>query len=334
MSLQIINGGIYTTIQDAGRYGFQKYGVIVSGAMDLVSFRIANILVNNDECDAAIEITMMGTEILFEEDYIIAITGGNLKPELDGATLPMWRPVFIKKGQTLKFKGTISGCRAYLAINGGIDVPTVMKSKSTYIRAEIGGFKGRTLKKGDKLHSKYTQKKNFEYKKLKETYICTPKWHVSQQAFVNYGSITTIRLLKGAQYDSFDENSKRSIQSNLYTITTSADRMGYRLDGIPLINTTKMEQLSECVTFGTIQVPSNGMPIILMADRQTSGGYPKLGQVITADLPKLAQMKPGEKIQFQLVTIKEAEALLFDLESRIKELKLGLRLEGIRTGII
>lgn len=334
MTLRILNGGLYTTIQDSGRYGFQKYGVIVSGAMDAISFRIANLLVNNNEDDAALEITMMGTEILFEEDCFIAITGGNLDPKLDKEKLAMWKPVFIKKGQILKFKGAISGCRAYLAINGGIDVPTIMKSKSTYIRAGIGGFKGRTLKKGDQLHRVHTKATNSAFQMLKGYHIRPPQWYVSQQTFINYGPTTTIRILKGPQYHSFEETSKNSIRSNLYQITTDADRMGYRLDGPPLVNTSKIEQLSESVTFGTIQVPSNGMPIILMADRQTSGGYPKLGQVITADLPKLAQMKPGEKIQFHLVTIQEAERALLNLENKLKELKLGLRLEGIRTGTI
>ena len=271
-------------------------------------------LFGNHENDAAIEVTLLGTELEFKEEHIIAITGGNLKPFIDHQSAPMWKPILIKKGQVLKFNAAYSGCRAYLAIAGGVDVPEIMGSKSTYMRAMIGGYKGRQLQTGDTLAIGQLQQ---QHQIMKEVCHDTP-WAVNYSAFLSFKKQNTIRILKGAQYELFDESGRDQLCTSSYTITTSADRMGYRLKGNPLHTTEQIEQLSEGVTFGTIQVPSNGMPIILMADRQTTGGYPKIGQVITADLPKLSQMQPHHQINFEFVTIDEAEALLIEQEKRCR----------------
>ncbi|MFJ8066971.1 biotin-dependent carboxyltransferase family protein [Psychrobacillus sp. NPDC096426] len=322
MSINVLHSGLLTTVQDIGRYGSQKYGVIVSGAMDSYSLRLANILVGNKENEATLEITLYGTTLQFEEDTLIAITGGDFLTTIDGIIAPLWRPVLIKKNSILKFNSAIKGSRAYVAFAGGINTPQIMGSKSTYLRANIGGYEGRALKKGDFL--KIGEKNKTSEALLQQLDDKNISWSINFNELINFQQDLIIRVLKGTEFERFDKENQQTFFQQSYTLTVQSDRMGYRLEGPSISLSEKFELLSEGVTFGTIQIPPNGQPIILMADRQTTGGYPKFGQVITADLPSLAQLQPRATIRFTEVTLKEAETVLVQNEQFINNLKTAI----------
>ena len=328
MTVKVLHPGLLTTIQDLGRFGSQQYGVIVSGAMDQYSLRIANLLIGNEQSEGALEITLLGTSLEFQKDWLIAITGGDLHVTIDGERAPMWRPIVVAKGSVLKFNYAVQGCRAYVAFAGGIDVPAVMGSKSTYIRAGIGGFQGRALQKGDVFScgemNDYSGSLVRDLAEVEDQL----NWAVNYNSLIHLEQTQTIRVLKGTEFDRFDEKSQQALFNASYTLTTNSDRMGSRLEGPALSLRENFELLSEGVTYGTIQVPPNGQPIILMADRQTTGGYPKIGQVITADLPSLAQLRPGATIQFKEVSLEQAEKELLRNERIIQEIKMAINLKG------
>ncbi|KGR84890.1 biotin-dependent carboxyltransferase family protein [Lysinibacillus odysseyi] len=329
MSVQVLHGGLLTTVQDLGRFGFQKYGVIVSGAMDCVSMRVANLLVGNEEEEGVLEVTMFGTKLHFEQDQLVAITGGDLQPTIDGQPAPMWRPVLIRRGSILQFKSAIRGCRSYLAFAGGIDIPLVMGSKSTYLRAGIGGLSGRALQKGDCFAcSGTTNPIGQSFIQQLEQADQSFTWYVDVRQLGLFRKNEAIRVMHGSEFHRFNPESRHAFFSSLYKITTQSDRMGYRLEGPPLHLSETFDLLSEGVTYGTIQVPSNGQPIILMADRQTTGGYPKIGQIISADLPRLAQMQPNTEIRFTEVSLEQAEEALFEIERVMADIALGIRLKA------
>ncbi|KAB2336690.1 biotin-dependent carboxyltransferase family protein [Cytobacillus depressus] len=327
MSVHVLHPGLMTTIQDLGRFGSQKFGVLVSGAMDPLSLRIANLLVGNDEGEGTLEITLLGTTLRFDSDQLIAITGGDLQPTIDGEEAPMWRPVLMRKGSILKFKSAINGCRAYVAFAGGIEVPEVMGSKSTYLRAAIGGFHGRALQKGDVFECRSLNSFSQAIVQRLEKMTTHFTWSVNYTEFLTFGKKQTIRVLQGAEFKRFDSASQQTFFSKPYKLTTQADRMGYRLEGEALSLAEKFELLSEGVTYGTIQVPSNGQPIILMVDRQTTGGYPKIGQVISVDLPRLAQLQPNASIQFEETSLEQAESELIRQEEMLRKLAASIRLK-------
>lgn len=333
MTIKIKHPGVQATIQDFGRIGAQKYGIVVSGAMDKMSLRIGNILVHNVEHEAGIEVMFYGTTFECTEDLLIAITGGDLQPEMDGNAVPMWRPIFMKEGSTLTFKGPKSGLLAYVAIAGGIDVPEEIGSKSTFSQARIGGYKGRALQTGDELAVGLlsdTQDKVMQSLQKLHTH---PTWYVNATKVFAGKKSEKIRVLKGSEYELFSEKSQTAFTTSTYTLTPQADRMGYTFSGDALRLSTWEELLSEGVTYGTIQVPASGKPIVLMAERQTTGGYPRIGQVITADLAKLAQLQPNSQVTFEIVSIEEAEKELFRLEAFIEELKLGIYLKTTTGGM-
>lgn len=323
MSMRVIKPGLLTSIQDLGRKGFQQHGIIVSGAMDPYSLRIANMLVGNDEREAALEITLMGPTLKLEKDCLIAITGGNLSPTINGQAVPMWRPIHIKREAILNFGGCRSGCRSYLSVAGGYTIPSVMNSKSTYLRGGIGGFKGRALLVGDvvKFNADST---NLEKRELNDAFT-TVKWFVNEKDFMPE-SKPVIRFVNGRQYDDFTESSKDSFVKDCFKVSNQSDRMGYRISGPALELKEKRELLSEAVTNGSIQVPPDGNPIILLADSQTTGGYPKIAQVITADISFIAQVKPGESIRFSKVSLSEAEQFYLQKEQKVKQLKASISL--------
>lgn len=322
MSIKVLNHGLMTTIQDLGRYGSQKFGVIVGGAMDTYSLRLGNHLVGNMENEAALEITLYGTTLQFEEDTLIAITGGDFFPTINGILAPLWSPIVVMKDSILKFHSAIKGSRAYVAIAGGIDIPEVMGSKSTYLRANIGGFKGRALQKGDVLT--LTNSNDLEYENSETNKKNKISWSINYNELINFSKHQVIRVIQGTEYDRFDKEIQHNLWTEVFTISVQSDRMGYRLEGISLSLSKNFELLSEGVTFGTIQIPPNGQPIILMADRQTTGGYPKIGQVISADLPTLAQLQPTATIQFKEVTLEEAEHAFIQNEQKINLIKKAI----------
>ncbi|ANU26690.1 biotin-dependent carboxyltransferase family protein [Planococcus versutus] len=320
--LKILKSGLQTSVQDLGRVGFQKYGVIVSGAMDPFAHRIANLLTGNDERLATLEITLIGPTIQFTKDAVIALCGGDLSPQLDDNDIKMWRMLPVKKGSTLTFGEPRIGTRCYLAVAGGIDVPELMGSRSTYLRAGIGGFQGRALTKGDEVH---IGKMNLLQTKALHQYTENEfEWLLPP---VRYYEEPIIRMIKGKQFDLFTEDSKRRIFSEAFTVSASSDRMGYRLEGAHLALEMPTELISEAVAFGSIQVPADGNPIVLLADRQTTGGYPKIGQIISVDLPLVSQLKQGQHLRFKEISLQDAQQRLVEQEQYIRQVKAAIHLK-------
>lgn len=326
MSIDILRSGMSTTIQDTGRWGYQKYGILVGGAMDTDAARLSNYLVGNDVHEGVLEITMIGPVLRFTENALIAVCGADLSPCIENQPLPMNRPVYIAAGMTLRFGQPKRGCRAYLAVSGGFDVPVVMGSKSTYLQANLGGYKGRPLQKGDVLSlCGLTEKGEKILTHLTETGIVkSVPWYVMEPA-VYEGQNRAIRITKGLQYDDFTETSRHELVNSEFAITVQADRMGYRLSGAVLELTEKKELISEAAVTGTVQVPGNGNPIILMADHQSVAGYAKIAQVCLVDIPVLAQCGPGTTLRFSLVSAAEAEELWRVHEQYMKEMMLALQ---------
>ncbi|WP_062048840.1 biotin-dependent carboxyltransferase family protein [Bacillus sp. JCM 19034] len=323
MTIEIVKAGLLTTVQDNGRYGFQKVGVSVSGAMDTDALQVANLLVGNDPTEAALEITLIGPVIRFHEDVLFAITGGNLSPLINGGEIPIHRPVLAVKGDILSFGKVKSGCRSYLAFAGGLEMKKIMNSYSTYLRAEIGGYKGRVLQAGDKLTVKSYQERSLRLSELITK--MGGKWLLWGLGVSMLKSNTPIiRIVRGRHYDLFSEDSQRTFLNSTYKVALESDRMGYRLNGEKLALRKTEQLLSEPVSFGTIQVPGGGLPIILMADSQTVGGYPIIGQVIAVDRSKLAQLKPGDSIVFQETDIMEAERLYRKNNQNLEQLRASI----------
>lgn len=293
--------GMLTTVQDSGRVGYQAYGMPVAGVMDNYAYRIANLLVGNDCNRAVLEMTMLGGTFQFTEDTWVAICGGDMQATLNGEKVPNWSRIFIPSGSELAFGYSKTGCRSYLAVVGGIAVPEVLGSSSTYTRGNFGGFKGRALRAGDELAVGAAEK--------------LPPCNISLGAeFVTeYTSEVELRVMLGPQQDLFTEEGINTLFTQPYYISNDADRMGYRLEGTKIEHTHKPDIISDALCQGAIQVPGHGMPIIMMADRQTTGGYAKIGTVISTDLCKLAQAKPGEMVKFVQCTDDEAVAALEEL---------------------
>jgi antagonist of KipI len=311
MGVTVIKSGLLTTVQDLGRYGYQRAGIIVSGAMDSLSFRLANLLVGNDVFAAGLEVTLVGPTLRFEVDSMIAICGGNFSPTINKEEILLNKPIYVKKGDHLEFGPPKYGSRCYIAFKGGIQIEQVLGSRSTCLPANFGGLNGRALRTGDEL----------PLIELSYNYSFKTNWNLSCYFDSILFNTKPIRVLKGRQYHLFDDESLSLFHSASFSLTKDINRMGYRMDGPSLYLINQQELLTEGVAFGTIQVPANGKPIILMADRQTTGGYPKIAQVISADLPRLAQLKPEDSIHFVEVSIFEAQKLALDLENELKALR-------------
>ena len=274
--------------------------------MDITSLRLANRLVGNDEGEACLEITFIGLRLLALQDIVIALTGGNLMPKVDGYPLPMWQTISIRRNSEVTFTGVQGGIRSYLAIAGGIQVREIMGSKSTYIRGGIGGLEGRPLKKGDRLRAG-PQNSRLSICKLKEELI--PR----------YGKEWKTRVIMGPQDDYFSKKGIETFLSSEYTITPESDRMGYRLKGPVIEHRRGADIISDATCLGSIQVPGHGLPIILFADRQTTGGYPKIATAISVDVYDLGQAKPGDSVRFSRIRIVQAREVRRDYERRMKE---------------
>lgn len=309
---QVIKPGLLTTFQDLGRTGYQEYGVVVSGAMDDYSLQIANLLVGNEKNEAALEITMMGPTLKVLEDAVIAICGGNLSAKVNGKQAPMWKSFLVKKDEMIEFGQPIEGARAYVSVAGGFDLPLVMGSKSTYLKAKIGGLAGRAIKKSDTLYGIETNRA-----------VAGRALHLDE--IPHYKREITVRVCLGPHQHEFLESSIKTFLSSTYEVTPQSDRMGYRLKGPKLEHKTTADIISEAIPLGGIQVPASGEPIILMADRQTTGGYTRIATVISSDIPLLAQALPGCSIRFTAVSVEEAQRLY---EEKAKFLRI---LEKVTT---
>lgn len=333
MSLIVQRPGLLATIQDLGRSGYQKQGVVVGGAMDRTAARIANWLVGNEESEAVLELTLTGAELYAERDCWIAVCGGDMGPVTEILEpVPQWRPVHIAKGTTIRFKRCRSGCRTYIALAGGIRAPIVMGSRSTYIRGQIGGLEGRALREGDRIEASKEIGMLFSsgLRMSPSGKLKWPLWHAGGFAEAP-ADTTVVRLMPGAHWDWLSERGKQALFEGQFRISASSDRMGYRLEGNTLELQPGMgELISEPVAFGTVQLPPGGHPIVLLADRQTTGGYPRIGEAATVDLSALAQLKPGDAIKFRRVSHREAERLLVDSELEMEILKRAIKAKQMK----
>lgn len=323
MTMHVSGTSLLTVIEDLGRTGCQKYGVNVSGAMDAASLRIANCLVGNPENTGAVEITMMGPDLVFDEDVLIALTGADLAPTADGEPVPGLRPVALRAGTVLSFGRCRLGCRAYLAVSGGFDIPKVMGSESTYSRAGIGGFEGHSLLTGDAVPLKGATKSGGALLRTllaENKKAAWPLWRAGPLHMTRSALAAPIRFTAGLQYREFTEESRRLLETETFPITAHSDRMGYRLDGEKLALTEPKEMISEMAALGTIQVPPEGHPIVLMAEHQTCAGYPEIGQVILPDVCRLAQLRPGDTARFTRISLEEAETIYLNKEKELRNL--------------
>ncbi len=329
MSIKIIRPGIFSTIQDLGRTKFLDQAVPVSGVMDQVSAKIANFLVGNAEDAALIEIVDGNFECITQKEVLMALVSGNASFEIDHKTSPINRPIFIPKDSKIQLKNNVEGRYSYLAIAGGWDVPEILESKSTYTTAAFGGHQGRIFKKGDELvpTQNLSEQNKILIKNLKAATINWPKWSIPAHQFLST-SKKIVRVIKGREFDWFEDFSIGSFLTKPYQFTT-ANRMGYRLEGSKIIRKKSREKelLSTAVVPGTIQISGDGTLILLMADCQTTGGYPRIAKVAEVDLPVCAQLKPGQAIHFKVITLKEAEKLYLDLQSDLQKLATAIQLK-------
>jgi len=303
--IKILTPGFFTTIQDMGRYGFQQFGVSACGVMDSYAYKAANLLLGNPLDAAVLEVSLLGPEIEFLLDSSIAITGGDLTPAIDGKIVPMWESIPVKKSSVLSFKGLKSGARSYISFGGGINTEPIMGSRSTDIKAGIGGINGKKLSQGDTIDLGEWNNK-FSFKKL------------SEEAIPEYKSAQSIRVILGPQADYFTEKGISTFLNSAYTVSGQFDRMGYRLEGDKIESKKGSDIISDGISMGSIQIPGSGKPIILMADRQTAGGYTKIGVVATADLYKIAQAKQGDSFNFVVITVEDGQRLFKEQEMLLR----------------
>jgi len=298
----VVKPGMLTTIQDAGRWGFQSSGVPVGGPMDPVSFRLSNALVRNPPDAAGLEITLLGPELEFDDERVVAITGAHFDLSLDGRTMPSNAPFIVSAGARLRFGARRLGARAYLAISGGIAVTPTLGSRATHLISAMGGIGGRALGAGDVLPLGEPTDLYGSVSMPQEAIVPMPDRHAR------------VRVLPGPQTEYFSPDALDVLQSASYVIASNSDRMGFRLEGPPLTHARGADIISDATPLGVLQVPASGQPILLMADRQTAGGYPKIATVITADMPMAGQLGPGDTIAFVVCTMREAVAALIAQE--------------------
>ena len=311
MGILIQRGGPLTTVQDKGRIGYQSLGFSASGAMDRRALRLANLLLDNDENAAVLEATMVGPQFTFESPNCFVLTGADFSASLNGRPLRTNQVYAAGAGDVVEFpKGFPSrGARAYIGFAGGLDLPPLMGSRSTYLKGKMGGLEGRGLKTGDRLEflAPRPQLPNLEKRRLEEDFEA-----------VYGGRQVKIRVILGPQEDCFTPEGLELFLSQPYRVTPNSDRMGSRLDGPVIPHKGRSDIISDGIAFGAIQVPNEGKPIILLADRQSTGGYTKIANVITVDLPKVAQRMVGDEIRFEAVSVQQAQQWLCQEEEALE----------------
>jgi antagonist of KipI len=325
-SLRVITPGLLTTIQDHGRWGWQGRGVPVAGPMDPRSHRLANTLVGNGTDAAAIEVTIIGPEVEFDDERIAAVSGADFEITVDGGAMPVNAPFAVSVGSVLRFGSHRRGARAYLAVAGGIDVSPVLNSRSTHLPSAMGGLDGRPLRAGDRLPLGKRGRESFSgvltARKRPESGLFSSEKMTPVPFFLPDGR-ATVRILPGPQLDRFAPEALDVLQSAPFVVDAASNRMGFRLRGPILRHVRHGEMLSDATTLGALQVPAAGQPILLMADRQTTGGYPSLATVITADIGLAGQLAPGDSISFVVATVREAMAALIAQEQALMAFESG-----------
>jgi antagonist of KipI len=314
-TFEVLSSGILSTVQDLGRFGYARYGVAPSGALDGLAARVGNLLVGNDEHAAVVETTLMGLRLRVLRDAVVAVTGGDLQPRRAGERLAMWRSHLVREGEIIAFSGPSSGLRAYIAVAGGIHVPAVMGSRSTNLASGFGGLEGRMLRKGDLLSADPAA----------DVVRFTGR-SVAPELMPVYRSPWRLRVVWGPQDDHFSEEGKQSFVTAAFTVSSDSDRTGIRLKGPVVARRPGVEEsiISEGILPGAIQVPGDGQPIVILGET-ASGGYRKIATVISADLPLLSQITPGDSVSFEAVSMDEAVQVLWEMENKIDTFKRSLK---------
>lgn len=310
-AMEVRRPGLLTTVQDRGRFGYQKFGVPVSGAADETALRVANALVGNPQDAAGLEMTALGPQLRFLADAVVALSGAEVEADLDGRPVPRYESLRVRAGQDLDIRACTRGLRAYLAIAGGLDVPVLLGSRSTCLVAGFGGFRGRPLAAGDVL-AVGPPPRDLRGRGAPEA------WRPRHESPVR------LRVVLGPQEDAFSEEGRRTFLESEYRVSPQADRMGCRLEGPAVAHTGSADIVSDWIPPGAVQVPGDGKPIILLADRQTTGGYAKIATVITPDIGLAAQLRPGEALRFRAVSVAEAQQVAGALEADLRALPAHL----------
>lgn len=323
--IRVTRGGLLTTVQDNGRRGMQQHGVVMAGAMDPVAHRVANLLVGNQPDAATLEATMLGPTLEFDEDALLAIAGADLSAILDDRTVPLWCPFAVRPGNVLSLGSPRAGCRAYIAVAGGIDVPVVLGSRATDLIACFGGSDGRALRTGDTLTAGDVSGTSA---RILERITDAPHYAraAGRSLLPQYTREPVVRVIRGPEHDRFTARSRERLIGEAFVVAPQSNRMGIRMTGPALALAGPYDLFSSPVAAGTIQVPPSGEPIVLMADHQTIGGYPRIAGVITVDLPLLAQAVPGAHIRFREVSVTEAQSLYVERERDVRIFAEALRL--------
>ena len=300
MSVKVIIPGALTTVQDAGRYGYQSSGIQTSGVMDHKAYEEANALVGNTGGEAVLEATLFGGVMEVTADTVAAVTGADMEPKVNNVPCGMNRPVLLRAGDTLSLDMAKSGCRSYIAFAGGVDVPVVLGSRSTNMKCRMGGYEGRPLQTGDAFETGLWEEEAAErYEEVRDRSFPAEA----------YTSPIEVRVIEGPQAEYFTEKGKETFYSARYTISDQSDRMGYRLEGEAIESVDGTDIISDGIAFGAVQVPASGRPIVLLADRQTTGGYAKIATVCSFDIPRLVQGKPGDTVCFRRISLEEAQRI-------------------------
>jgi antagonist of KipI len=320
MSLIVERAGFLTSVQDLGRTGFREFGVSSGGALDSFGLRVANLLVGNDESAAGLEITLGGLQLRFEDERVVAWCGGEFDVRIGSTALPSGHAAHVQAGKRLKFGRPQIGCCAWLAVSGGIDVPVVLGSRSTDLRAHFGGFEGRTLRDGDVIPLAVWRGSS--------TSSGISSWTAPYDWVSPAKPKPVLRFIRGVDWNRFNASTLQRLRSEAFTVSPDSDRMGVRLEGPELKRIDESDLISEAVAPGTIQVPPSGKPILLLGDCQTIGGYPKIAHVIAVDLALAAQLRAGHHVQCSEVSLTDAHRLLLEREREFERFRIGISLQS------
>jgi antagonist of KipI len=319
MTAIIQRAGFLTSVQDLGRTGFREFGVSTSGALDPFALRVANLLVGNDEGAAGLEITLGGLQLRLNDERVVAWCGGEFEVEIGSESLPAGHVARLQAGDELKFGRAQIGCRCWLAISGGIDVPVVLGSRSTDLRANFGGFDGRALRDGDVIPLGPRPGSPIPATRISS-------WTAPRDWVSPAKPNPILRFVRGMDWIRFNASTLQRLTSEPFTVSPDSDRMGVRLTGPELSRADNVDLISEAVAPGTVQVPPSGQPILLLGDCQTIGGYPKIAHVVTVDLAIAAQVRAGDRVRFSEVSLGDAHQLFLQRERSLERFRIGLSL--------